>query len=117
MVDTDRVCAELLHKGSIALALLGVDQGVSWRQLVGNSWAIVSWDPRWFGETSMGTIGEYLPLRKNWSPLLVKNLFPTASMVGRACVRPAPTTADRNDAFIMDMTLKKYLSKRYRLTS
>lgn len=42
MVDTDRVGAKLLHEGGIALALLGVDQGIRRGELVGNSWVIVS---------------------------------------------------------------------------
>ena len=61
MIDTDRVGAKLLHEGSIALALLSVDQGVGRGELVGNSWVIIS--------SSFNMIGgariEKLPLRKN----------------------------------------------------
>ena len=54
MVDTDRVGAKLLHEGSIALALLGVDQGVCRGKLVGNSWVIVSQVLRVVGGASTG---------------------------------------------------------------
>ena len=110
MVHANGIGAQALHEFSIPLALLSVNERViygthtsqtkhkgdmvrlgqlTWPQLVCNSCANEQLDS--LVRLDRGWMTPFIPLRKNWLPSLVKNLLPTAVMVGIARVVVAPS--------------------------
>jgi hypothetical protein len=81
MIHTDRVGTKLLHESGIELALGGIYEGIIFDELVGDTYA-----ESWSQQNSAVRIQviQNLPLTKNCLPSLVKNLEPTAEIVGMA---------------------------------
>ena len=83
VIDANGVGAELFHKSCVHLTLVGVDEGIIFGKLIGKTWR---------ADTIRilalrGGKGQGLPLMKNWSPSLVKNLDPEVNVSRGGAIR------------------------------